>query len=307
MCHFIAHSHGGNVIVEALPRLLSGKETEWIGRIVTLGTPFIDTSTAIHLQLIRHQLKVKHRISLSLILALTLWLAVIYFFISMLSLDKIDFFWWIGVPVIRVVGLLLSAISRRLRQSSKVSKIPLSKPIILAISTLEDETWKSLSHVRNSKNPLAPNSGWMKYILASYLTNIRRGDEIGRIHGEKRLSQIGGSNKIVVIGFLSADSYEFSICVSLFRICLGDRLRIFVSIIICAFCRRTINNYSECVFDNIYYRRGVSCGYNNSFFPLDEKDHCANLYPQRFSNLRNTQFCVDGAAENHIGVGGLPV
>lgn len=41
LCHLIAHSHGGNVIVEALPRLLSIKENKFIGKIVTLGTSFI--------------------------------------------------------------------------------------------------------------------------------------------------------------------------------------------------------------------------------------------------------------------------
>src|SRR5512139_799776 len=45
-CHIIAHSHGGNVVAEALPQIIapagSGRD-----RIVTLGTPFIDTMSQI--------------------------------------------------------------------------------------------------------------------------------------------------------------------------------------------------------------------------------------------------------------------
>jgi hypothetical protein len=43
-CHIVAHSHGGNVVVEALPQILAAPmSTGSHSKIVTLGTPFIDT------------------------------------------------------------------------------------------------------------------------------------------------------------------------------------------------------------------------------------------------------------------------
>src|SRR5207244_2109846 len=44
-CHIVAHSHGGNVIVEALPQICRRARLNGtlLGRIVTLGTPFLNT------------------------------------------------------------------------------------------------------------------------------------------------------------------------------------------------------------------------------------------------------------------------
>lgn len=44
-CHIVAHSHGGNVVIEAIPRIMAASDSVLPGRLVTLGTPFIDTVT----------------------------------------------------------------------------------------------------------------------------------------------------------------------------------------------------------------------------------------------------------------------
>src|SRR5262249_51451986 len=42
------HSHGGNILVEALPQIISElKSNGSLGKLVTLGTPFIDTMSPI--------------------------------------------------------------------------------------------------------------------------------------------------------------------------------------------------------------------------------------------------------------------
>jgi hypothetical protein len=47
-CHIVAHSHGGNVVVEALPQITPvAGSTGSLGKIVTLGTPFMDTMAPI--------------------------------------------------------------------------------------------------------------------------------------------------------------------------------------------------------------------------------------------------------------------
>ena len=47
-CHILAHSHGGNVVVEALPQIITAPHSNGSpGTIVTLGTPFMDTMSPI--------------------------------------------------------------------------------------------------------------------------------------------------------------------------------------------------------------------------------------------------------------------
>ena len=141
VCHFIAHSHGGNVVLEALPRLLSSEQTEHVGRIVTLGTPFIDTSTLLNAQLVQERQKLKNNIWGSFIL------------ITMFSLSgTVYYLGWIGLPILLCLPLLVSILSRRLKQlGTKLSQIKLSESIILVINTDLDEAWQLLFHVRNSK------------------------------------------------------------------------------------------------------------------------------------------------------------
>ncbi|MGJ5082428.1 hypothetical protein [Bradyrhizobium sp. HKCCYLS3013] len=47
-CHIVAHSHGGNVLIEALPQIMSGYAAgQERGRLVTLGTPFMDVMSPV--------------------------------------------------------------------------------------------------------------------------------------------------------------------------------------------------------------------------------------------------------------------
>src|ERR1700758_1969117 len=47
-CHIVAHSHGGNILIEALPQMMAGVHLGLLdGKLVTLGTPFMDTMSAI--------------------------------------------------------------------------------------------------------------------------------------------------------------------------------------------------------------------------------------------------------------------
>jgi len=47
-CHIVAHSHGGNVVLDALPQITTALPSNApLGKIVTLGIPFIDTMAPI--------------------------------------------------------------------------------------------------------------------------------------------------------------------------------------------------------------------------------------------------------------------
>src|SRR6266516_3683892 len=41
-CHIVAHSHGGNVVAEAMPQIAAPNRPGPLGKILTLGTPFMD-------------------------------------------------------------------------------------------------------------------------------------------------------------------------------------------------------------------------------------------------------------------------
>jgi hypothetical protein len=43
ICHIVAHSHGGNIAIEAIRRVTHFFSTDKIGFSVTLGTPIIET------------------------------------------------------------------------------------------------------------------------------------------------------------------------------------------------------------------------------------------------------------------------
>src|SRR5712664_911474 len=47
-CHIVTHSHGGNIVIEALPKITAASGvSEPLGRLVTLGTPFMDVITPV--------------------------------------------------------------------------------------------------------------------------------------------------------------------------------------------------------------------------------------------------------------------
>jgi hypothetical protein len=47
-CHIVAHSHGGNVVVEAVEQIITAPSSNKAGgKFVTLGIPFIDTTSPI--------------------------------------------------------------------------------------------------------------------------------------------------------------------------------------------------------------------------------------------------------------------
>jgi hypothetical protein len=48
-CHIVAHSHGGNILLEALLRIKAVPSSSKVlqGKIVTLGTPFMDVISAV--------------------------------------------------------------------------------------------------------------------------------------------------------------------------------------------------------------------------------------------------------------------
>ena len=71
-CHIVAHSHGGNVVLEALPQITTAIPfTASLGEIVTLGTPFMDTMSPI-----RERIRRTQRFIVGLSLIASIWISL---------------------------------------------------------------------------------------------------------------------------------------------------------------------------------------------------------------------------------------
>jgi hypothetical protein len=86
-CHIVAHSHGGNVVVESLPLIMAAPSYDApLGKIVALGAPFMDTVSPIQKRVKRNAeiLNILSSIALATLLAFLFTLLII----SMLSFDE---------------------------------------------------------------------------------------------------------------------------------------------------------------------------------------------------------------------------
>jgi hypothetical protein len=111
-CHIIAHSHGGNILVEALPQImLARKSGAPLGKLVTLGSPFMDVTTPI---LGQDQRRQGNLVGASFMVFVA---SVIGYFRAYLTIDIAlpTYAWMMSaiVPVLLIVGTVLRWIKLR--------------------------------------------------------------------------------------------------------------------------------------------------------------------------------------------------
>src|SRR5215831_11248428 len=80
--HIVAHSHGGNVVLEALPQITTTHSSASHGKIVTLGTPFMDTMSPILTRVSRNR---------NYILRISWTVIVLYSFLLALVLGRFGY------------------------------------------------------------------------------------------------------------------------------------------------------------------------------------------------------------------------
>jgi hypothetical protein len=79
-CHIVAHSHGGNIVAEAMSQLMTTRHAKTLlGKIVTLGTPFLDITSPILKQIKRRTaiLNIISWVSALLFIPIVLMLAIV--------------------------------------------------------------------------------------------------------------------------------------------------------------------------------------------------------------------------------------
>jgi hypothetical protein len=200
VCHIIGHSHGGNVVVEA------AASNEPLGKLVTLGTPFLDTMSPVE----KNVQRLKRVISiLSGVSTLSVGLSYCVFdFLNQGRHWQSLFLLYVVLVFAIVLAGLIWFIRRRTRNQVNVFTTPqMQKRLstftqthqfhtpLLAIGSPMDEAWQVLHHLRAIDNPLAIRSGLLKYLFSSLRSQMSRDAEIAHVKGAKSYGDVGRNTK----------------------------------------------------------------------------------------------------------------
>ena len=198
LCHIIAHSHGGNIVIEALPQIMAAPKSSGSPiKIVTLGTPFMDTRSPI-LERAKGATAMYRRLT---------WLFVIVCFViagilSLLALlpEMVMSFLPAKVLIILILSALFFAgmvittqwriLFARTPRSHDESAYGI-EPQFLALGSLMDEAWQILHHMRSIYNPLAVRQSLRSYLFSSLRSRMSRDADIERILGAKSFKSLG--------------------------------------------------------------------------------------------------------------------
>lgn len=219
-CHIIAHSHGGNVVLEALPQIAATTHFKGRpGKITTLGTPFIDTKGPI----IRQREEARSLRRKILILAyFALFFAVGALLLSILEdgiysfvFNPYGFLYLTPIPIL--IGLVVYAkrpqsfgnaslddimswpkpwnVFRR-RISSPGAGINLH---VLCIGSRMDEAWQILHHMRGIDNPLAVSMKLRSYLLSSLRLRMSLAIKTDAILGAQSFGDVSIVGKLLLV------------------------------------------------------------------------------------------------------------
>ena len=222
--HVIAHSHGGNVAVAALPELTATKEnpTGLSGTMTTLGTPFIDVMSPIAKRLDRRRKFDEYAAwGFYLIFVALFALALLGFHDDGQSAREYfnQNYIWIGLFIGLVVIGLFSLLHSRKRRGWKqyfdgLAAAGGKRPFMLNLSSSMDEAWQLLHHLRTFESPIAPKSGLLGYILESRREYLRKSVEVERIHGaalfsrQSRAAQTAAVLLLAVLPILGGGAWD---------------------------------------------------------------------------------------------------
>ncbi len=207
-CHIVAHSHGGGVAAQALSNPIAGPDSR-PGKIVTLGTPFVDTMSPILRRVDRKQkiVDVVSWIGIAILFLAFTW--VMYWAMFGYPGGAVKFLLYDNDNVDRLITLaylltcagLISLIRYRYRQGKSRSNEAASetRPEFLSIGSLLDEPWQILHHMRNASNPLAIQSNPLRYVFSVMKASISNSSSIARIQGAKTYRDFGKSGKFVLL------------------------------------------------------------------------------------------------------------
>jgi hypothetical protein len=210
ICHLVGHSHGGNVVIEA------AVANAPLGNLVTLGTPFLDTMSAIRKRSERLT-KVLSRLAEAAIPSIGLLSIVYLSLFKGLNWRRAALFYLACLAAVLIVaGWHKLRRARRARSIDTArnsptdalpggfSRRPLFHTPLLALGSPMDEAWQVLHHLSTIDNPLAIRSGPIRYLLSSLRSQMSRDAEVARIQGARTYADVGTAMKLLlVVAYLS--------------------------------------------------------------------------------------------------------
>ncbi|WP_072387111.1 hypothetical protein [Hyphomicrobium sp. CS1BSMeth3] len=202
-CHIVAHSHGGNVLTEAVFPAWRTLAQEWQGQLVTLGTPFLDTVTDVRGREERRKrtLSIAGWCSWGLIVLMMLGLGVIIAEVLWnwpaedpgveTPFGKLSgrYVFYLILAVVFAPLLIAPVLAYRRRRGRILGwngfwERQLAQPTrLLALNSPFDEAWQVLHHVRTSANPFSPRMGLLRFLSLTRRRVLARHRDIDRIAG----------------------------------------------------------------------------------------------------------------------------
>jgi hypothetical protein len=201
-CHIVAHSHGGNVVLEALPQIADALPSgASLGKIVTLGTPFMDTMSPILQRIERNKILSKRLSWIALVWLLLSpaiqWVLEKAFASAGLTLDSQSLITITMATFLVPATVFALLFFRRKSQNAKPIAAQL-QPKFLAISSPSDEPWMLLNHMRTYPNPLAVQTNLIRYLISSMQTHASLSRQMARIYQRKSYRDLRWVGKLVL-------------------------------------------------------------------------------------------------------------
>lgn len=228
-CHVVAHSHGGNIVLDALPSIARATQHAGgvNGALITLGTPFIDTSTPFDES--KHRRSRRYLVqTLIAIISAAGFLAHTYsseYYSPITSFE--DFFdFLISDPypqyVYGVAGLFLAGLAVWSLCSYFVKQPDLDfwrkaaqsrDKFIRCIHSRYDEAWQLLHHLRSMPDPLKPRSSLAALYADARSAFKNRAKLIDALEGQTSFRAVSGFRKIIVvtISLMAAALFSFGL------------------------------------------------------------------------------------------------
>jgi hypothetical protein len=203
-CHVVAHSHGGNVLMETLSQhagALPNSTARSLGRLITLGTPFLNALAPIG----------RRRVAWFFVLAVPALLVAwsLAGFIASFIAEDINKFglrgfllreyntgWhavFVNIVAFFGLGLTLALPLMVLKQALQNNRFDIHRDAqkedrtyrhqLLILNSNKDEAWQLLHHLSTMNNPLEPGTGLVRHLVAFWLRIARQKRQTARLLG----------------------------------------------------------------------------------------------------------------------------
>lgn len=200
-CHVVAHSHGGNIVMDALPSMTSAKPQTAPASQVYMGTPFIDTATPF----IRRRARRRSVLSVLLWLMYAVILAFCAYSINRVGLQGLFNFstalnaiWAVAlVPALLLPPLIFWYV--RIKERKRASRIEQAFPRTLVMNSAFDEARQLLHHVIETANPLDPKVSLFSYVFQAWRRQLASRVALSKMRGARYFSDAGWPMKLSII------------------------------------------------------------------------------------------------------------